>query len=72
MGKQAHMLPVWFFIGVLLATYGVIICSVALVDFRHPSGVALAQYHPDLFGGILLLLLGGMYTYWFWPGRRKD
>jgi hypothetical protein len=72
MRKQAHMLPVWFFVGVLLATYGVIILYVALVDFRRPSNVALAQYHPDLFGGILLLVLGGIYTYWFWPGRHKN
>jgi len=31
----------------------------------------LSQYHPGLFGGVLLLLLGGIYTWWFWPGRRK-
>jgi len=71
MSKQTHMLPVWFFIGVLLFTYGVIIFVVAIVDFRHPSEVMLSQYHPDLFGGILLLLIGGLYTFCFWPGRRK-
>jgi hypothetical protein len=71
MNKHAHMLPVWFFIGVLLAIYGVIIFVVAIVDFHHPSAVVLSQYHPDLFGGILLLLIGGLYTFWFWPGRRK-
>jgi hypothetical protein len=71
MSNRAHMLPVWFFVGVLLTTYGVIILFVALVDFHRPSGVALSQYHPDLFGGILLVLLGGIYTWWFWPRRRK-
>jgi len=71
MSKEAHMLPVWFFIGVLLAIYGVIIFIVALVDFHHPSAVALAQFHPDLFAGVLLLAIGGLYTFWFWPGRRK-
>jgi hypothetical protein len=71
MTKQTHMLPVWFFVGLLLAAYGVIILFVALFDFHRPSSVVLAQYHPDLFGGILLLLLGGIYTWWFWPGRRK-
>ena len=70
MQKQGHMLPVWFFIGLLLAAYGAIILTVAVVDFHHPADVVLAQYHPDLFGGLILLALGGGYTYWFWPGRR--
>lgn len=70
MGKKARMLPVWFFVGVLLAIYGTIILFVALTSLHHPPPVVLAQYHADLFGGVLLLLLGGIYTYWFWPGRR--
>lgn len=66
------MLSVWFFVGILLAIYGVIILSVAILNFHHPAPVALAQYHPDLFGGILLLVVGGAYAYWFWPGRTKN
>jgi len=31
----------------------------------------LARFHPDLFAGVLLLAVGGFYTFWFWPGRRK-
>jgi len=65
------MLPVWFFIGVLLAIYGVIILVMAVLDFSQTSQAVLAEYHPGLFGGVLLILLGGFYTFWFWPGRRK-
>jgi hypothetical protein len=72
MRKQAHMLPVWFFIGLLLAAYGVIILAVAIVNYHHPADVVLAQYHPDLFGGILLLSIGVGYTRWFWPRKRKE
>jgi FtsH-binding integral membrane protein len=71
MSKETHMLPVWFFIGVLLAIYGVIILVMAVVDFNQTSQAVLAEYHPGLFGGVLLILLGGFYTFWFWPGRRK-
>jgi FtsH-binding integral membrane protein len=71
MSKETHMLPVWFFIGVLLAIYGVIILVMAVVDFNQTSQAVLAEYHPGLFGGVLLILLGGLYTFWFWPGRRK-
>jgi hypothetical protein len=65
------MVPVWFFIGVLLTIYGVIILFTAIVDFSQPTTVVLANYHPGIFGGALLLLIGGFYTFWFWPGRRR-
>jgi hypothetical protein len=71
MTKETHMLPVWFFIGVLLAIYGVIILVMAVLDFSQTSQAVLAEYHPGLYGGVLLILLGGFYTFWFWPGRRK-
>lgn len=71
MSGKTHMLPVWFFIGILLTLYGFIILATAIVDYSAPTTVMLAQYHPGLFGGILLLLIGGGYTSWFWPGRRK-
>ena len=72
MSGKTHMLPVWFFIGILLTVYGFIILVTAVVDFSKPTSVVLAQYHPGLFGGILLLLIGGFYTFWFWPGRHKN
>jgi hypothetical protein len=72
MSREQHMLPVWFFIGVLLTVYGVIILITAVSDFSYPSTVVLAQYHPDIWGGILLLLIGGFYTIRFWPRKRKE
>jgi hypothetical protein len=72
MSRQSHMLPVWFFIGILLTIYGVIILVTAILDFSQPTNVVLANYHPGIFGGILLLLIGSFYTFWFWPGRRKN
>jgi hypothetical protein len=66
------MLPVWFFIGVLLTVYGAIILVTSVADYSDPPTVVLASYHAGLFGGILLLLIGTFYTVWFWPGRRKN
>lgn len=71
MSKETHMLPVWFFIGILLAIYGIIILVTALEEFSHPPAVVLSRYHPGVFLGILLLLIGFIYTLWFWPGRGK-
>ncbi|MGA2634604.1 MAG: hypothetical protein ABSF16_10240 [Terracidiphilus sp.] len=72
MSKQSHMVPVWFFIGVLLTIYGIIILFTSIAKFSQPTTVVLANYHPGIFGGSLLLLIGAFYTYWFWPGRRKN
>jgi hypothetical protein len=73
---QAHhehheMLPVWFFIGVLLLAYGVIILYVGIRDYSSLGTVVLAKYHASLWGGMVLILLGGGYTIRFWPGRRR-
>lgn len=69
MRERHHMLPVWFFIGLLLTIYGVIILFVAIADWSQPSQAVLAQYHPALWGGILLLLIGSFYVLRFRPRR---
>lgn len=69
MRERQHMLPVWFFIGLLLFVYGVIILAASLHEWSHPSAVVLAHYHPGVWGGLLLLAIGGIYTIRFWPRR---
>jgi hypothetical protein len=69
MNRQG-MLPVWFFIGALLFIYGVIILGASLRDWSRTSTLLLAAYHPGVWGGIVLLILGGLYVIRFWP--RKE
>jgi FtsH-binding integral membrane protein len=69
MRARHHMLPVWFFIGLLLTMYGVIILITSIVGWSQPSQAILAQYHPGLWGGILLLLIGCLYVLKFRPRR---
>lgn len=71
MNTGQQMLPVWFFIGLLLMIYGIIILIEAVCDWSEPSSVVLARYHAGLWGGVLLLLIGSFYTLWFWPRNRK-
>jgi FtsH-binding integral membrane protein len=71
MPERQHMLPVWFFIGLLLTIYGVIILITSIVDWSVPSQAILAQYHPALWGGILLLLIGSFYVLKFRPRRHS-
>ena len=71
MRERHQMLPVWFFIGLLLTIYGVIILITSIVDWSVPSQAILAQYQPGLWGGILLLLIGSFYVLKFRPRRRS-
>lgn len=70
--RQHHkMLPVWFFVGILLLIYGVIILYVGVTQYAHPAPVVLASYHAPVWGGILLILMGSFYTIRFWPRTRR-
>jgi FtsH-binding integral membrane protein len=71
MRERQHMLPVWFFIGLLLTIYGVIILYTSVSDWSNPPAVVLSQYHPGVWGGILLLLVGGFYVLRFRPRRPR-
>jgi hypothetical protein len=67
MSKKQPMVPVWFFIGVLLTAYGIIILITSVLQRSHPGAVEFGKYHTGLWGGILLTLIGGFYTLRFWP-----
>ena len=65
--SRQHMLPVWFFIGFLLTLYGIIILVTSIAEWSHLPPVVLARYHPGVWGGIVLLLIGGFYLLRFRP-----
>lgn len=65
--KARHMIPVWFFVGLLLLIYGVIILITGLYEISHPPSTVLANLHPAIWWGALLAVIGGIYVYVFWP-----
>ncbi|WP_263366455.1 hypothetical protein [Edaphobacter bradus] len=69
--RHHEMLPVWFFIGVLLLVYGVIILFVSLREYSHPIPVVMAAYHAGVWGGVVLSALGSFYTIRFRRRARK-
>jgi hypothetical protein len=69
MSEGHRMLPVWFFIGVLLLIYGVIILATGLYEFSHPPATVLANLHPAVWWGALLTIVGGVYVYLFLPRK---
>ncbi len=70
MRERKHMLPVWFFVGILLFLYGIIILITSLEEWPHPPAVMLSNLHPGVWAGIMLLIIGGFYSVHFRPRRK--
>ncbi len=69
MTKDSH-LSIWFFVGLLLTFYGIIIVGAGIYSFITPPAVALAQYHADLWWGLILQAIGVFYCYHFSPQKQ--
>ena len=70
---RAGMISIWFFIGVLLLIYGVLILGAGIYDLSNPAAhpVVLASLHAGVWWGALLIALGLVYSLRFRPGRGK-
>lgn len=69
MSKDHHIIPVWFFVGVLLLIYGVLITATGIIEFSNPPATVLANLHPAIWWGAILTVIGAIYTYMFWPRK---
>jgi hypothetical protein len=66
-----HQIPIWFFIGLVLAVYGVLILGAGLYGVLYPpplsQRLAMSHLHAELWWGALLVLLGAFYSWRFRP-----
>ena len=73
---HAHkgMISIWFFIGVLLLFYGVVILAQGVYELGTPPAhpVVRAELHIGIWWGVLLLILGGVYTALFRPKKENQ
>jgi len=69
MSEKRQMIPVWFFVGVTLLVYGVLILATGIYEFSHPPATILANLHPALWWGALLVVVGGIYVYLYLPRK---
>jgi hypothetical protein len=69
MGRE-HV-SIWLFIGALLLVYGIMILGTGLYEFASPPEQprVLGEYHAPIWWGALLLVIGAVYTWKFWPRR---
>jgi hypothetical protein len=63
-------ISIWFFCGILMLTYGVVLVITGILEFRHPPPTVLAALHPTLWWGLMMAIFGGFYTGRFWPGHK--
>ena len=72
MSETKHVIPIWFFIGILLTVYGVLILGAGLWDVINgiKRDVVMAEAHAAVWWGILLLVIGGFYSIRFRPGKN--
>lgn len=67
MTERHHIIPVWFFVGVLLLIYGLLICFSGVVEWSHPPDTVLAELHAPVWWGGLMVVLGAIYVGMFRP-----
>ena len=76
MSEHEKQIPIWFFIGTLLALYGLLILGAGLYGWAHPPPpekmVKLWNYHADVWWGALLVGLGLVYVIKFWPSKPES
>lgn len=70
-GKR--LISIWFFIGVLLLAYGVVITGAGIYEIFVPPAKppVLQNLHAAVWWGAFLLVVGWFYTYRFFPKSKK-
>lgn len=74
MHEHKGMISIWFFIGILLLFYGVVILAQGVYELSTPPAnpVVKAELHIGIWWGVLLLVLGGFYTVNFRPKKENQ
>ena len=67
--RDHRMIPVWFFVGVILLIYGLIILGTGITELSSPPPTVLASTHPAVWWGALLTVIGAIYVYVYKPKK---
>ncbi len=64
-------ISIWFFIGLILLIYGVLILGTGVFHYYYPPerDVVLSYLHAGIWWGALLVIIGGFYCYRFFPQK---
>ena len=72
--SQESRISIWFFIGVLLLVYGLLILGAGIHDLLVPpeQQPVLANLHAGVWWGGVVAVLGGIYSYRFSPRKERS
>ena len=62
-------LPIWFFVGLILGVYGIIVLVSGLLGDSRPT--VLAELRPALWWGAIMIGAGVLFTLVGWLGHRR-
>jgi hypothetical protein len=80
MAEHKHFISIWFFIGLLLTVYGVLILGSGLYELSSPPAAGaqggvesnvMPYLHAAIWWGGLLLASGLTYVIGFRPGKER-
>jgi hypothetical protein len=73
MSEGKRYISIWFFIGGLLLLYGALILGAGVYGAYNPPAqpVVLSNLHAGIWWGGLLVVIGGIYCYHFYPGKQR-
>ncbi len=72
MSEERHMIPVWFFVGVLLFIYGILIFASGIHEWSDPPDTVLANLHAPVWWGALLIIMGALFVHLFRPRKPSE
>ncbi|WP_263381334.1 hypothetical protein [Granulicella arctica] len=67
--KERKEISIWFFCGILMLGYGLVLIATGFTELHNPPPTVLANLQPTLWWGVLLSVFGGFYTVKFRPGK---
>lgn len=73
MSEKHQIIPVWFFVGVLLLVYGALIFATGIYEISSPpeNRVVLYDLHANVWWGGVLVILGLFFSLRFSPARER-
>ncbi|HET9178794.1 MAG TPA: hypothetical protein VFQ24_10610 [Terriglobia bacterium] len=69
MSEERRMIPVWFFAGILILIYGILIFVSGLVEWSHPPATVLASFHAPVWWGAIMIVMGAVFVQLFRPKK---
>jgi len=73
---KEHHVSIWFLIGLQLTIFGVLIAGAGIYGFFFPpppeQQTVLANLHAAIWWGGIMLVLGLVYTFKFWPTKTTE